>query len=340
MTLDQLQPRTESENAAVSATLEIIINPAAGNGSAGRNWPGYARALTEQGYAFHVHETTGPGDATTFARTLAEQGATTIVCVGGDGTVNEVVNGLIVDDRQFDPNVRLAIISSGTGRDLVRSLGTRDLESSLQALSIGDTTWIDVGRVQYLDAHTGHLNTRYFVNVADAGIGAAVAERINVTSKRLGGLVTYLRAAVRTIIGYKPWQVECDVDGEQVYEGAAGMVVFANGRYFAGGMLVAPNASLCDGLIDVFILQGVGKRTLLTSLLPRVYRGRHVGQPGVTHLTARSATVRSLSSMLVEVDGEQIGQAPLSVTTIPRVLRVVCLSSSLDGMDGCADVRS
>lgn len=337
---ERLQERAEVARSDPSAMLEVILNPEAGSGSAGRNWPEYARALSEHGYDFCLHRTTGPGDATSFARALAERGAATIVCVGGDGTVNEVVNGLIVDDLPVSPELRLAIISSGTGKDLVRSLGTRDLGASLQALSLGDTRTIDVGRVQFLNGKTGHLETRYFVNVADAGIGAAVAARISTTSKRFGGLVTYLRAAIRTILGYQPWEIAVDVDGEQVYQGSAGMVVFANGRYFAGGMLVAPDASLCDGMVDVFILEGVGKRVLLTSLLPRVYRGKHVGRPGVMHFTAGSVSVRARGGMLLEVDGEQVGQAPITVTTMPRVLRVVCASAFLDGMDGCADVRS
>jgi diacylglycerol kinase (ATP) len=322
-----------------SGTLDVIINPAAGSGRAGRRWPEYARALANSGYVVHVHETAGPGDATKFARNLAEQGAETIVCVGGDGTVNEVVNGMIVDDKAVSPNLRLAILSCGTGQDLVRSLGVRDIESSLQAISLNVTARIDLARVQFLDGHTGHLQTRYFINVADAGIGASVAQRVGMSSKKLGGLVSYLRAALQTIIRYKPWQVTVDVDGEQVFDGSVGMVVFANGRYFAGGMLVAPSASLCDGLIDVYVLEGVGKRVLLTSLLPRVYRGKHVGQPGIQHYTGRTATVRPLSGMLMEIDGEQVGRAPLSVTMIPRALRVVGSATMLDAMAGCAEIR-
>jgi diacylglycerol kinase (ATP) len=195
---------------------------------------------------------------------------------------------------------------------------------------------IDVGRISFLDARTGYLETRFFANVADTGIGAAVAERINASSKRFGGLVTYASGAVQAIVAFSPWDAAVEVDGKTVHAGDAGMVVFANGRYFAGGMLVAPEASLCDGQLDIFVLEGVRRRALLTSLLPRVYRGRHVGQPGVVHLRGARATVRSAAGMLVEMDGEQVGRTPITVESVPRVLRVVGDASALERAGGCA----
>lgn len=337
MISEQPAGATRSDSALDTSLLHVILNPAAGGGSAGRNWPDYQRALSERGYAIGVRVTSGPGDAMTIARELAEGGAETLVCVGGDGTVNEVINGLLVNDLPVQPTLRLAIISCGTGQDLVRTLGTRDLDTTLESLSLGSSALLDVGRMQYIDGYTGHLETRYFINVADAGIGASTAERINASSKRFGGLISYLSAAVQTIVKYQPWEATVDVDGVQVFDGTVGMVVFANGRYFAGGMLVAPDASLCDGRIDLFILEGVGKRRLLTSLLPRVYRGKHVGQAGIMHFAAETATVRSGPELLMEIDGEQVGRAPLTVTTIPRALRVIGHPAALERMTSCTE---
>jgi diacylglycerol kinase (ATP) len=317
--------------------LDVIINPAAGAGRAARRWPEIERALAERGFDTRAHFTTGPGDAIEIARRLAENGGETLVCVGGDGTVNEIVNGLIADDRPISPSIRFAVISCGTGKDLGRTLGTHSLTDSLSALAAGTTALIDVGRIQYYDPRTTHLETRYFVNVADTGIGAAVAERINASSKRFGGLVSYLSGAVKTVATYRPWDAVVEIDDETVYAGPVGMVVFANGRYFGGGMLIAPEASLCDGRFDIFILEGTGKRPLLTSLLPRVYRGKHVGQPGVRHYRAASATVRASESMSIEVDGEQLGSTPLTVDMVPRVLRVVGSDAKLALAGSCAD---
>jgi YegS/Rv2252/BmrU family lipid kinase len=285
--------------------------------------------LQAAGFTVETHLTTGPGDATLLARRFAEQQVDTVLCVGGDGTTNEVVNGLISHDAPVSPTTRLAIVPCGTGKDLARSLGTRSVEATIAALQAGSTGRADVGRIQYIDARTGHLESRYFANVADAGIGAATADRINASSKALGGLVSYLTGAVKSIAAYEPWDATIEVDGVEVYSGLVGMVVFANGRYFAGGMLVAPDASISDGRLDIFVLEHVGKRALLTSLLPRVYRGRHIGRPGVRHLHGASATVRSADDMLVEMDGEQVGRVPITVGVVPRALTVVGDAESL-----------
>jgi len=315
--------------------LHAIVNPAAGNGRAGKRWPGYARALAAAGFSVQTQVTTSAGEATIMARQFAQQDVETILCVGGDGTANEVVNGLIANDLPVNPRTRLALIPCGTGKDLARTLGTRTIEQTIQALRDDSSALIDVGRIQYIDSRTRHLESRYFANVADTGIGAATAARINSSSKALGGLASYLKGAVHSIVVFSPWGVDVEVDGQPLYVGDAGMVVFANGRFFAGGMLVAPDASVCDGLLDIFVLEGVGKRELLTSLLPRVYRGRHVGRPGVRHIRGASATVRSSVDMLIEMDGEQVGMAPITVDVVREALHVVASPGALARAGGC-----
>lgn len=253
--------------------------------------------------------------------------------------MNEIVNGLIDDDRPVSEFTRLLLIPCGTGRDLGRSLGVCNIEDAIQALRDDCVATIDIGRMQYLDTQIGQLTTRYFANVADAGLGGATALRINRTSKRLGGLVSYMSAAVQSIATFKPVDVVLAVDGQDVYSGSANMVVFANGAHFAGGMRVAPMASLCDGRLDVFLLEDVGRRALITDIMPRVYRGGHIGRPGVRHLAAASASVRSEAGMLLEMDGEQIGQAPVKVEVVPRVLRVLGRPEALERIGGCTDPR-
>ncbi|MDQ3549741.1 MAG: diacylglycerol kinase family lipid kinase [Chloroflexota bacterium] len=335
--IDEQLTRDAVVEPASTALLHVIINPAAGGGRAGRRWPDFEAEMSRHGYDIRPSFTSGPGDATSLARQLAHDGARTIVCVGGDGTANEVVNGLFDGERAINPGTRLALLPCGTGKDLGRTLGTRDVESMLRALADGTTALMDVGRVTYRDVRTGELTSRYFANVADAGIGAETAARINRSSKALGGFVSYLSGAVRSIAGYQPWDVTVEVDGVPIHTGLAGMVVFANGRYFAGGMKVAPEASICDGLLDIFVLEGVGKRTLLTSLLPRVYRGKHTGQPGVIHLTGRQATVGCVAGMLLELDGEQVGRTPVTVDVLPGALRVVGTLAALAEAGGCAE---
>lgn len=346
MIVDAGHTVTDESSATVSEVnhsttiLQAIVNPAAGNGRAGKRWPGFADQITKAGYEIEGHLTSGPGDATAIARRLAETGASTIICVGGDGTMNEIVNGLVSDDRPVNPHTRLALIPCGTGKDLARSLGTKNVAATLRALDAPTertTVAIDLARVGYIDARTGYLSSRYCANVADTGLGASTAALINASSKAMGGMVSYLAGAVRSIVSYSPWQVTVEADGELVYEGSAGMVVFANGQYFAGGMHVAPMASLCDGRVDMFVLEGVGKRRLLTSLLPRVYRGMHLNQPGVIHRSVTHATVRSDDQMLLEMDGEQVGGVPVSVHVVPQVLRMVGLPEVMTRMGSCTN---
>lgn len=310
--------------------LRIIVNPEAGNGRSRKQWPRFAERLAAHGYDYEVYFTDGPGNAATIARQLARDGSGTILAIGGDGTVNEIVNGLIEDGQPVNPETRLAIIPCGTGQDLCRTLGTRSVEMTIRALESGIAVPIDVGRITFQGAASGAPETRYFVNVADAGLGARVASRTNAAPKTLGAVLSYLVQAVKTIAVFEPRDITLWVDDDQAYAGPAHMVVFANGRNHAGGMLFAPSASLTDGLLDIFVLQDVSKLRLLTSILPRVYFGKHVGQRGVLHLRGRRALVESSEELLVEMDGEQPGHAPATIGILPRRLSIVAADGALD----------
>jgi YegS/Rv2252/BmrU family lipid kinase len=307
--------------------LHAIVNPAAGNGRGTRHWPKVAHALVEAGIAFDTYFTHGPGDATRMAKGLAEQGVGTILAVGGDGTVNEIINGMLTGEGPISPATRLAIVPCGTGKDLARTLGTRTVEALIAAIDAGETARIDVGRIEYIAAG-GEPEARYFANVADMGLGAETAERINRSSKALGGLITYMKGAVQTIASFEARPARVTVDGVEIYDGNAHMVIFANGRFFAGGMRIAPLASIQDGEFDIFVLEDVGKPALLGSLLPRVYFGRHVEANGVIHLRGRAAQVES-ESMLVEMDGEQPGRAPASIQIAHQCLNVLVADGHL-----------
>ena len=322
-----------------AANLHVIVNPASGSGRARKRWPKISATLMEHGLSHDVTFTTGPNHATSIARELARSGTGTIVAVGGDGTVNEILNGMLEDGALVNPHTRLLILPCGTGKDLGRTLGTGKVETAIEALLADSTTNIDLGHINYIDAD-GQQQARYFANVADLGLGANVAERISHSSKKLGGLLTYLLAAVRTITEFEPRDISVDIGEDRIFHASANMVVLANGQYFAGGMRVAPTASICDGLLEMYILADVGKRTLLTSLLPRVYRGKHVGQHGVLHVRAGSVTIQSPAGMLLEMDGEQIGKAPVEVTVLPRILPVVIAEAQRRSMAGCAQGSS
>lgn len=305
---------------ATDSELTVIINPVSGNGRAGRRWPEIARRMRARGISLVEHRTTGPGDAERLARTALIGGAREIVVVGGDGTANEVVNGFFDDGQPVAPDAVLSVVPCGTGRDFARSLGIRSIEEAVDLIGTGPVAAIDVGHVTY--HNDGKPTSRYFVNCADVGLGAETAALINRSSKALGGLLAYLLGAVRTIVTFRGQVARVRVDGQDIHHDRMGMVVLANGRYHAGGMFMAPDASMTDGEFDILVLRDVPKPVLLGSLLPRVYRGKHIGHPAVFHCRGRQVDVIADGVLPFEADGEQPGTTDLRAVVLPAALSV------------------
>lgn len=310
----------EPQHNRLHGEIDIIINPASGNGRAGRFWPTLKSQIEALGLSPRDHQTTGIGDATRITRDLLNAGAREIAVVGGDGTLNEVVNGFFENGIPVSPNATLSIIPCGTGRDFSRMLKIASPEQAIRLLPVSVVRPIDVGLIRY---HAdGVAQSRCFINVADVGLGAETAAWINRSSKAAGGFLSYLAGVIRTILVFQGRPATVIVDDELIHDGPIGMVVLANACYLAGGMRIAPSASLTDGLLDVLILRDVPKRVLLTSLLPSVYLGRHIQHPAVLHLQGRKIEVRSPIPLPFEVDGEQPGTTDLQAIVLPGALRV------------------
>jgi YegS/Rv2252/BmrU family lipid kinase len=312
--------RTQSNHERKDQEWHAIVNPASGGGRTRKVWPPLAEKLRASGVRLHQHETGGVGDATVIAQRLVREGAREIVVVGGDGTLNEVINGVVDDDEVATADVVLSLIPCGTGKDFARSLGITSPEHALDVLTNGVISALDLGSISYQRGH--EPERRFFVNVADVGLGAETAAWMNRSSKRLGGFLGYLVAATRTIVVFSGKPARVLVDDVTVHDGPVGMVVLANGRFFAGGMRIAPNASLTDGLIDVLILDDVPKYTLLGSLLPKVYRGKHLEHSAVHNYQGSRIEISAPESMPFEVDGEQPGFTDIGVCMRPGALKV------------------
>lgn len=305
----------------MSAPIVVIVNPVAGGGRARRLWPGWQHRLAAAGLAHSVTFTTKPDEATDLARQAVQRGAQLVVAVGGDGTANEVVNGFFDGDDLISPAARFGMIPLGTGVDLARALGLKG-EAIIQALGgRGRTRSIDVGQVDFA-AYDGRPERRYFVNAGDLGIGAETAALAQRGPKQLGGFAAYLVAATRAILRHRPYQVRYAIDGGSPIEGQIDTIFVTNGPCVAGGMRVAPGASVADGLLDVLILRSVDKLTLLLRLLPGIYRGTHVRHPAVQQLRARQIEVDSPGCLPLQIDGEQPGLAPARFTIRPAILPV------------------
>lgn len=242
-------------------------------------------------------------------------GARRLVVVGGDGSVNEVVNG--VGDLG---GVELAVLPNGTGWDFVRTYGIpRRLDAAVETALAGDVREIDLGVVDFR-TWAGTEGRAYFANVGSAGISGAIAQRANDTSKALGGKVSYYWATVAVFFGWQAGELRVAVDGE-TRAGRMIDVLVANGRYLGGGMMMLPEAEPDDGLFDVLLIGDVTKRDLLV-VLPKTYRGKHLPHPKLEVLRGRVVTVESDEPLPIEVDGEQPGTTPARFEVVPRALRV------------------
>ncbi|HEV8688634.1 MAG TPA: diacylglycerol kinase family protein [Gaiellaceae bacterium] len=293
----------------------FLVNPASANGSTGRRWPEFAHAAAREGLQGDTFFSERPGHLTELAREAADGGAKLLVVVGGDGSVNEVANGIAGRD-----DVEIAVFARGTGWDFVRTYGIpRRISEAIRVAREGRTRIIDLGRVTYR-AWSGDDAVHWFANVASAGMSGAIAQRANNTTKAFGGKVSYLWATFAVFSGWQNDVVHVEVDEER-RSGRMHDVVVANGRYFGGGMMICPDAEPDDGLFDVLLIGDLTKRDLLLTL-PKTYRGTHLPHPKAEVLRGAVVTVDAPTLPPIELDGEQPGTTPVRFELVPRALRV------------------
>jgi len=300
----------------------IVVNPASANGATGRRWSEMAEVISREGISFEHYFTESPGHATEITRRFLEDGHDLIIAVGGDGTTNEVINGFYDQNHNMiRPEAAVSFISGGTGRDLIRTIGIpNDTAEAARHIINSPARPVDLGRVSFLN-NQGIPEMRYFINVAGLGLDGATVDRVNKTSKALGGFISFLWATVATLILYKNQEMRIIVDGKEVCNEPVTVVVFGNGRYFGGGMCIAPDAQVDDGLFDIVILKGLSKINLLISL-PRVYKGTHLGHPRIANLRGKSVMVEAYGEALLDLDGEQPGRAPVELEILPKAINL------------------
>ncbi len=304
----------------------VIVNPRSAGGKTERNWPRMREVIHEQYGAFEHRFTEGPGDATHKAREALEAGADLVVALGGDGSINEVANGFFSAAKEkCKPEAALGILPAGTGGDFIRTLGVpRDLGEAAAHLKNAKIRTIDVGRLAFTEKSGAPLaQTRHFVNIASFGIAGLVDEYVNKSSKSLGGKVSFALATLKAGAVYKNANVRITLDSAPPREGRIYNVAVANGRYFGGGMKVAPDAALDDGYFDVVTLGNFGFGDLLFRGLD-IYSGKHLSNPKVMVHRARRIDAEALEDVVVllDVDGEQPGQLPAQFELLPNALRV------------------
>ena len=297
---------------------KVIINPAAGANKTHRKWPQLNSLLKHIGLSFDHQYTEGAGHAIEIARDAASDGYRYLVAVGGDGTVNEVANGILNTGNAGE--VSFGVISTGTGSDFARSAGIP--MDSLNACSLLTSTKrlvIDAGIVEY--HKNGQKTQRYFVNAAGIGFDAAAVESTEKIPKYFGGTIPYLAGLLRTLVGYRNKSVVMDIDNRKKSEKILSVIV-ANGNYLGGGMHVAPDAVIDDALLDVVVIGDVGKLDLIKSL-PMIYKGTHGDHPKVRIEKAAEVSIDTSERVLVHADGELLGEGPASFKLLPSALSLV-----------------
>ena len=305
----------------------FIVNPKSGNGSTGREWPEIrAKALAKLG-PFKEDFTLKQGDATELTRTNLRQGAKRIVCVGGDGTLNEVVNGFMDENQCIAPDAVLGVLPNGTGCDFARSVPLgRGIGETIETIAAGHTRPLDLGRLRYHDDN-GIPQTRYFLNIASFGIGGEVVTRVNRTSKVAGPFLSFMWATLISILAYEQKEIRLQINDSFVDTFSTWNIAVANGKYHGGGMLVAPDAKVDDGLFHETLIGDLPLASVLRHL-PKLYNGRIGDVPQVRLITGKHIKATSVGQVLMDVDGEQVGMLPAEADIIPKAFRMIVKTGS------------
>ena len=286
--------------------IKFIINPVAGGGKGRRTWDSVQKMLDQGGYSYDHSFSRYPQEAVALASRAAAEGYHVVVAVGGDGTVNEVANGIM------GTGAALGIVPAGTGCDYIRSLPIPPdpLEAARTVFS---------GRRLLVDA--GLANGRYFLGVTGMGMDAEVCRRVNENLSWLWGRAAYIAGMLATLATYRPQPVCIELDGGTIRTKVT-LVAVANARYFGGGMLIAPQADIFDGLLDVCIVQGMSKLETL-QVFPRIFTGGHTEHPSFRAYRSRRVRVTGADSCSIQAEGEVIGYLPLEAQVVPQALEVM-----------------
>ncbi len=297
--------------------LVVIANPRAGRGKVGTKLSEIGRILNDAGLSYRIVRTTHPGHATEAAREALQGGERYLVAAGGDGTVHEVVNGMIQHDQPIAADAVLGVVAAGSGCDFVKSFGLPgDAVQAAHHLAGDRIRPIDVGKATFTTG-TAEM-TRYFPNIAETGLGGAVVARASRLAGFLGS-ARYFCGLWLTLPGFRPATVRLDADG-QVFEWQAFNVVVANCRFYGGGMQISPKSEPDDGALDVLVMTGPKSEAFTT--LPKVYRGTHLPHRNIAELRASLIRIEADPPFQIEADGEILGTTPATFGVIPRPIRV------------------
>lgn len=307
----------------------LVVNPQSGGGRAGALFERMRGTIEKAIGEFDVEHTDRSRHAVDLARGAARAGRETVVAVGGDGLIHEVVNGLLLAKHEGASAPKLGILGQGTGGDLRKTLGLEHrLDRYLGAIAAGKTRSIDIGRFTY-ESHEGEASSAFFVNILSVGLGGLVDRFVATTTKMLGGKAAYFIASARGLLESEVGVVNATITlgGETREERfSTRNLAICNGRYFGGGMHVAPMAEVDDGVFEVIDL-GAASKLKFALDSSSIYSGEHLKLPEVKHFRCEKLRLelenkRVNEKFLLDVDGEPLGRLPLDVTIERRAIDV------------------
>lgn len=300
----------------------VIVNPISGGGKGLGDFPQISHLLRENGIEYDPAFTEHRYHATALTVEAINRGYRKIIVVGGDGTLNEVVNGLFIQKQCQPKDVLLAIIGVGTGNDWVRTFGIpRNYASAIKAITEEHSFLQDIGRVTYIESN--YEQTRYMANVAGCGFDAYVIQRFNhMKLKGYSGKWMYLYSLIRGFFSAKPAGTTIEVDGKVIYNNLLFSLAVGICRYNGGGIQQLPRAVANDGLLDLTIIRPVHWWHVVFRA-HKLFNGDIYSIGHVQHAQGKCVKVSSVPSMPLETDGELLGGTPITITVLPQAIRVV-----------------
>nr|WP_156288595.1 diacylglycerol kinase family protein [Oceanobacillus salinisoli] len=292
----------------------FIVNKNSGSGRALKIWYRVAKLLQERHIAYDVCITNGPQHATESVKNIIKKNnAKAIIAIGGDGTVHKIINELVGSKVPF------GIIPAGSGNDFCRGMGIPlKYDQALERILKGEQKFIDVG----------NINDKFFATIVGIGFDGRVAQVTNQSQNKkllnLAGMgsVSYIINVLKVLFYYKPTNVELKIDQKYAKHQNVWLIAIANSPFYAGGMMICPNAKNDDQFFDICMVKEISRWQLLR-IFPSVFKGKHVNHPAVTILRAKEVEIVSNSPMIAHGDGEMIGETPLKIIISPSTLCVL-----------------
>jgi YegS/Rv2252/BmrU family lipid kinase len=307
-----------------------VVNPRSASGRTGYDWPEIEKGLRALYPALSVGFTTRRAEATGLVRRALGEGHGEIIAIGGDGTINEAVNGFFDIEGPIAPDAVFAFVTSGTGGDFRKTFGVdAGPQAALARLKTARIRHVDVGRVACLSTD-GLPVVRYFINVASFGLSGAVVDAVNRArfAKLFGGAFAFAFHSAAAMLRYRDRAVRLRIDGDYDEIARISTVAVANARFFGGGMKIAPDAVPHDGAFDVVVIGGAPKLQAIRDL-KLIYTGEHIRNPGVRVVRGRKVVAAPVAethglAVLIETDGENAGKLPATFEILPAALNLRC----------------